>query len=219
MAIREIVKTPDPVLRRKAHKITTFDKDLQVLIDDMIETMREAPGVGLAAPQIGISERLIVIEYGDDEDENVPKKLYVLINPEIIEASEEKVEGIEACLSVPQLVGEVERHEKMVVKSLTATGNPSRSKSTAGWRASSSTKSTTWMACCLPTGPHASGARKKTKPSKTKFRSPLDSHVPDPLCSPTPRTPMYLTRFTHQLPRIHPPGYGNSQADIAVGGG
>ena len=112
MAIREIVKTPDPVLRRKAHKITTFDKDLQVLIDDMIETMREAPGVGLAAPQVGVSERLVVIEYGDDEDENVPKKLYVLINPEIVQASEEKVEGIEACLSVPRLVGEVERHEK-----------------------------------------------------------------------------------------------------------
>jgi peptide deformylase len=55
MAILEIVTTPDPVLRRKARKITTFDKDLQVLIDDMIETMREAPGVGLAAPQVGVS--------------------------------------------------------------------------------------------------------------------------------------------------------------------
>ena len=134
MAIREIVKTPDPVLRRKAHKITTFDKDLQVLIDDMIETMREAPGVGLAAPQIGVSERLVVIEYGDDEDENVPKKLYVLINPEIVETSEEKVEGIEACLSVPQLVGEVERHEKLVVKALNRQGKPVKIK-VEGWMA------------------------------------------------------------------------------------
>lgn len=134
MAIREIVKTPDPVLRRKAHKITTFEKDLQVLIDDMIETMREAPGVGLAAPQIGISERLVVIEYGDDEDENVPKKLYVLINPEIVQASEEKVEGIEACLSVPQLVGEVERHEKLVVKALNRHGKPVKIK-VEGWMA------------------------------------------------------------------------------------
>lgn len=134
MAIREIVKTPDPVLRRKAHKITTFEKDLQVLIDDMIETMREAPGVGLAAPQIGVSERLVVIEYGDDEDENVPKKLYVLINPEIVQASEEKVEGIEACLSVPQLVGEVERHEKLVVKALNRHGKPVKIK-VEGWMA------------------------------------------------------------------------------------
>ncbi len=134
MAIREIVKTPDPVLRRKAHKITTFDKDLQVLIDDMIETMREAPGVGLAAPQIGVSERLVVIEYGSDEDEDVPKKLFVLINPEIIEASEEKVEGIEACLSVPQLAGEVERHERLVVKALNRLGKPVKIK-VKGWMA------------------------------------------------------------------------------------
>ncbi len=134
MAIREIVKTPDPVLRRKAHKITTFDKDLQALIDDMIETMREAPGVGLAAPQIGVSERLVVIEYGDDEDENVPKKLYVLINPEIVQASEEKAEGIEACLSVPQLVGEVDRHEKLVVKALNRHGKPVKIK-VEGWMA------------------------------------------------------------------------------------
>lgn len=134
MAIREIVMTPDPVLRRKAHKITTFDKDLQVLIDDMIETMREAPGVGLAAPQVGISERLAVIEYGDDEDENVPKKLYVLVNPEIVEVSEEKVEGIEACLSVPLLVGEVERHEKLTVKALNRHGKLVKIK-VEGWMA------------------------------------------------------------------------------------
>src|SRR5512141_2478842 len=124
MALRTIVSVPEPVLRRKARPVTKFDDKLQTLIDDMIETMREAPGVGLAAPQIGISERLVVIEYGNDEDENVPKKLFVLINPEIIEASEEKVEGIEACLSVPQLVGEVERHEKLVVRSLNRFGKP-----------------------------------------------------------------------------------------------
>jgi peptide deformylase len=134
MAIREIVKTPDPVLRRKAHKITTIDKSLQTLIDDMIETMRDAPGVGLAAPQIGISERLIVIEYGDDEDENVPKKLFAVINPEIILASEEKVEGVEACLSVPQLMGEVERHEKIVVKGINRHGKPVKIK-VEGWLA------------------------------------------------------------------------------------
>jgi peptide deformylase len=134
MAIREIVKTPDPVLRRKAHKITKFEKDLQTLVDDMIETMRVAPGVGLAAPQVGVSERLIVVEYGDDEDETVPKKLYVVINPEIVLASEEKVEGIEACLSIPQLVGEVERHEKITIKGFNRFGKPIKVK-TEGWMA------------------------------------------------------------------------------------
>lgn len=134
MAILNIVTTPDPVLRRKARKITTFDKDLQALIDNMIETMREAPGVGLAAPQVGVSERLIVIEYGDDEDETVPKKLFVVANPEITSASEETVQGVEACLSIPRLVGEVDRHEALVIKGLNRYGKPIKIK-TDGWLA------------------------------------------------------------------------------------
>lgn len=128
MTVREIVFTPDPVLRRKARKITTIDKNLQTLIDDMIETLRDAPGVGLAAPQIGVSERLIVIEYGSDEDEDAPKKLFVLINPEIIETSEETVEGIEACLSIPRMAGDVERHERIVVRGLNRHGKPVKIK-------------------------------------------------------------------------------------------
>jgi len=134
MAIREIVYTPDPVLRRKARKITRFDKDLLALVQDMVETMREAPGVGLAAPQIGVSERLIVVEYGSEEDENAPKKLYAVINPEIIETSEEMVDGIEACLSVPQLVGEVSRHEKITIKGFNRHGKPIKFK-VEGWMA------------------------------------------------------------------------------------
>jgi peptide deformylase len=136
MAIREIVTTPDPVLRRKARKITTFDKDLEVLIKDMIETLREAPGVGLAAPQVGVSERLIVIEYGEneEEDENAPKKLYVVINPEIVAASEEKVTGIEACLSMPRMLGEVDRHEQIVIKGFNRHGKPAKIK-VSGWLA------------------------------------------------------------------------------------
>ncbi len=134
MAIREIVINPDPVLRRKAHKITTIDKDLQVLVDDMIETLRDAPGVGRAAPQVGVSERLIIVEYGDDEDESVPKKLYVVINPEIVQASDETVEGIEACLSIPQLMGEVVRSEKITVKGLNRHGKPIKIK-VEGWLA------------------------------------------------------------------------------------
>jgi len=136
MAIREIVFTPDPVLRRKARKITAFDKDLQTLIDDMIETLRDAPGVGLAAPQVGVSERLIVVEYGEgeEEDENAPKKLYVVINPEITSASEEMVEGVEACLSIPRMMGEVDRHEQITVKGLNRHGKPIKYKLN-GWLA------------------------------------------------------------------------------------
>ena len=68
MAIRTIVTLPDPVLRRKARPVTKFDKDLQTLIDDMIETMRGAPGVGLAGPQVGVAERVIVVEYAEPEE-------------------------------------------------------------------------------------------------------------------------------------------------------
>jgi peptide deformylase len=128
MPLIKIVTVPDPILRRKAHKVTAFDKDFQTLVDDMIETLRDAPGVGLAAPQVGISEQLIVIEYGDDEDETVPKKLFVVANPEIIQTSETIVEGLEGCLSVPDLVGNVDRFESIVVKGLNRHGKPIKIK-------------------------------------------------------------------------------------------
>jgi peptide deformylase len=144
MSLREIVTLPEPVLRRKAKPITKFDKELQTLIDDMIETMRDAPGVGLAAPQVGVSERLAVIEYAEDEDDEdegegaekttKPKQLLVIINPEIVKASEEKVNGIEGCLSIPGLLGEVERYEALQVKALNRYGKPVKLK-VEGWMA------------------------------------------------------------------------------------
>lgn len=140
MALRKIVTLPEPVLRRKAHPVTTFDKGLQTVIEDMIETMRDAPGVGLAAPQIGLSERLIVVEYyeheEDEEEENeeAPKKVWAMINPEIVKASEEKVMGVEGCLSIPNLVGEVERHAAIQVKGLNRHGKPMKVKA-EGWLA------------------------------------------------------------------------------------
>ncbi len=134
MAQRVIVTLPDPVLRRKAHKVTVFDRDLQALIDDMVETMQAAPGVGLAAPQVGVSQRVIVVEYGDDEDETAPKRLYVLINPEIVSLSQETEMGVEGCLSIPGLVGEVERSTSIVVKGLNRHGKPARIKA-SGWLA------------------------------------------------------------------------------------
>ncbi len=135
MAIREIVTLPNPVLRRKAKPVTRFDDTLQTLIDDMIETMRQAPGVGLAAPQLGVSERVIVVEYSEnEEDENAPKKLYVVVNPEFKELSPETELGVEGCLSIPGLQGEVERSLEVRLKGLTRHGQPIRIKA-RGWMA------------------------------------------------------------------------------------
>jgi peptide deformylase len=134
MALLPIVKVPDPVLRRKAHKVTDFGKDFQKTVDDMIETLRDAPGVGLAAPQVGLSDRLVVVEYGDDDDETVAKKLYVVANPEIVSASEEMEDGVEGCLSVPDLIGTVSRHKSIVVKGQNRFGRPTRIKA-ADWLA------------------------------------------------------------------------------------
>ncbi len=141
MTVRNIVTLPDPVLRRKARKVTKFDKNLQTVIDDMIETMREAPGVGLAAPQVGVSERVIVVEYAEpveveegEEPVEVEPKLYVLVNPEIVKASPDTVVGIEGCLSVPTLVGEVERANEIRIKSSNRRGQPMKLKAD-GWLA------------------------------------------------------------------------------------
>ena len=135
MTFRQIVTLPDPVLRRKARPVTRFDADLQTLIDDMIETMREAPGVGLAAPQVGVSDRVIVVEYIEDEEhEDAPKKLFVMVNPEIKGFSQETELGIEGCLSVPGLQGEVERALAVTVKGQTRRGQPMKVKA-KGWMA------------------------------------------------------------------------------------
>lgn len=123
MALREVIKLPDPILRRKAHKVTDFGKDFQKLVDDMVDTMRDEPGVGLAAPQVNVSLRVIVVEYPEDDSvENAQPKVFVMANPEIIKASEETVMGMEGCLSVPNLIGEVERSMDVVIKGLNRWG-------------------------------------------------------------------------------------------------
>jgi peptide deformylase len=135
MTLREIITLPDPILRRKAKPVTRFDPDLQRLVDDMIETMRVAPGVGLAAPQVGESIRLIVVEYPmDDEKEDAPKKLFAVVNPEIKEISAETEMGIEGCLSLPGLHGEVERALEVRVTGRTRRGQPIKIKA-KGWLA------------------------------------------------------------------------------------
>ena len=141
MALRTIVTLSDPVLRRKARPVTTFDKNLQTLIDDMVDTMRDAPGVGLAAPQVGVPERVIVVEYAEPEEVEegeepveVEPKLYVMVNPEIVKASPETVVGVEGCLSIPALVGEVERAEEIRIRGLNRHGQPMKLK-VDGWLA------------------------------------------------------------------------------------
>ena len=135
MTLREIVSVPNPVLRRKAQPVTKFDDELQELIADMVETMRAAPGVGLAAPQVGISQRVIVVEYTtDEEDEEAPRKLYAVVNPEIKVTDNETEMGVEGCLSVPGLLGDVERPLGVTIKGLNRQGQPTRIKAN-GWLA------------------------------------------------------------------------------------
>jgi len=134
MSILEIVTLPQAILRQKAHKVTDFGPGLQDLVNDMVETMRQAPGVGLAAPQVGESLRLIVVEYGDDGDEEIPPKLYVVANPDITRTSEETLLGAEGCLSIPGVQGEVERFAGVTVKGLNRHGRPMTVKA-HGWLA------------------------------------------------------------------------------------
>jgi peptide deformylase len=134
MSVREIVTLPQAVLRQKARKVGDFGPGFQTLVDDMIETMRQAPGVGLAAPQVGESIRLIVVEYGDEEKEEVPPKLYVMANPDITRTSQDTLVATEGCLSVPGIQGDVERFEALTVKGLNRYGHPMTVKA-KGWLA------------------------------------------------------------------------------------
>ena len=134
MTVRTIVTFPAKVLREETAVITEFNQDLNVLVEDMVETMRVAPGVGLAAPQVGISKKLVVVEFGSEMDESFPKQLYVLVNPEITDRSEETVRGIEGCLSVPDLVGSVDRARVVTVKAQDQRGKPLKIRA-EGWLA------------------------------------------------------------------------------------
>jgi len=115
MSIRLIVKDPDPVLREVAKEVTKFNPNLQKLLKDMAETMYDAEGVGLAAPQIGILKRIIVVDVGDDNG------LIEMVNPVIVEQDGEQI-GPEGCLSIPHLNGEVRRADRVVVEGQNAAG-------------------------------------------------------------------------------------------------
>jgi peptide deformylase len=154
MGIRQIVTAPNPVLREKAKRVKSITPELQRLIDDMVETMRLAPGVGLAAPQVGVSQRVIVVEVAEGSEEGDgelseteaaggpaagpaaprPTKLYALVNPEITRHSGELEPGTEGCLSIPGYLGEVERFSWATVKAQDRHGKPFKLK-VRGWPA------------------------------------------------------------------------------------
>ncbi|MEN8190195.1 MAG: peptide deformylase [Thermodesulfobacteriota bacterium] len=106
------MKFPDPVLRVKGKVVTTFDEQLQELISDMAETMYEAPGIGLAAPQIGESLRLIVVDVSKDEEN---QEFMAMLNPEIVDHEGEQVDE-EGCLSLIDLTSNVKRYRKVTVQ-------------------------------------------------------------------------------------------------------
>ncbi|GMK42767.1 peptide deformylase [Paenibacillus sp. CCS19] len=117
MAIRIIVKDPDPVLREVAKEVTKFTPNLHKLLTDMAATMYDAEGVGLAAPQIGISKRVIVVDVGDENG------LIEMVNP-VITYSEGEQYGPEGCLSIPNLNGDVSRFNRVKVAGQDRNGNP-----------------------------------------------------------------------------------------------
>lgn len=125
MAVRPIVTLENPLLRAKSKKVSHFGDDLQRLIHDMFETLHEAHGVGLAAPQIGVLQRVFIVELPEELDEDgtllAPAERYVLVNPEIIRrrGAEEMDEG---CLSVPGYQGRVVRATEVLIKGQDETG-------------------------------------------------------------------------------------------------
>ena len=124
MATLEIKKYPDAVLKEKAEPVKEFDDLLQRLIDDMIETMYAAPGLGLAANQVGVLKQVLIIDVGTDEEEEAEESsLMVLVNPEIV-LEEGKHESEEGCLSIPDYTTIVKRFEKVKVKCLDRHGEP-----------------------------------------------------------------------------------------------
>ncbi|HWV35162.1 MAG TPA: peptide deformylase [Thermomicrobiales bacterium] len=130
MAVLEIRYEGDPVLRQKATKLHKVDESVRKLADEMWETMLDANGVGLAAPQIGLSRRLIVVHVPEDYDEEGdPEYSFRLANPEIIKRYGEKT-GLEGCLSIPGWVGEVPRAESVTVKAIDMDNRPIRIKAT-----------------------------------------------------------------------------------------
>ncbi|MBW8301642.1 MAG: peptide deformylase [Hydrogenophaga sp.] len=119
MTIKPLIILPDPLLRQVSTSIERVDAELQKLADDMLETMYEAPGIGLAAIQVGVPRRLLVIDVSKEGEDKQPR---VFINPEIIKSSDERSVYEEGCLSIPDYYAEVERPAMVTVKSIDRDG-------------------------------------------------------------------------------------------------
>ena len=120
MTVLKLQEYPHPILKQKTEKVEKVDAEVKKLLDDMLETMYASNGCGLAAPQIGVSKRIVVIDIAHEDEE--PNPIY-MVNPEIIWKSEEKVCGEEGCLSVPGQRAEVERFVSVKIKYLDYKGN------------------------------------------------------------------------------------------------
>lgn len=114
MSLREILVIPDPRLKEVAKPVETINEDTKALIKDMFDTMYDAPGIGLAAPQIGVLERIVVIDIQREDDPQTGP--IALINPEIVEESEDRVVSEEGCLSIPEIYYDVERAAEVTVR-------------------------------------------------------------------------------------------------------
>lgn len=141
MALLPILRYPDPRLHKVAKPVAVVDDRIRQLVKDMAETMYDAPGVGLAATQVDVHERVIVIDVSEDGNE-----LRVLINPEITWKSEELQVYEEGCLSVPGVYDEVKRAARIRCKALDAQGQPMSSRPRGCWLSACSTRSITWTA-------------------------------------------------------------------------
>ena len=130
MAIRPILTIPDRFLRKRAKPVERVDAELRRLMDDMLATMYEAPGIGLAAPQIGVSRRLIVMDPAKDD---APKTPLVMVNPEILDRSEELRLHDEGCLSIPDFTAEIERPAKIRVAYIDREGKPQETELEGIW--------------------------------------------------------------------------------------
>ncbi len=120
MALREILIVPDPLLKQVSQPVAKVDDALRALMDDMLETMYEAPGIGLAAIQIGVPKRVIVMDIARQDE---PKQPRYFVNPEILWASEETAPYEEGCLSVPEIYDEVERPARVKIRYMNYAGD------------------------------------------------------------------------------------------------
>jgi peptide deformylase len=121
MAIRRILTVPDPVLKQRSQPVEAVDDGVRALMDDMLETMYAAPGIGLAAIQIGVPKRVIVMDLAREGEEPQPR---YFVNPEIVEANDELLPYEEGCLSVPDIYDEVERPSRVRIRYLNYRGEP-----------------------------------------------------------------------------------------------